>query len=180
MTDIESSVNSGDGVDQRRAAAPRPGGWRSRLKAPWWAVGLLAVGLVASGRLVPSASAQPASGPAGGKVCDNRILRGDYGFSFSGEYVGGGGRYVGVGSESCDDTGHCHGVTTINIDGVTSTAPFTSVYTINPDCTGVEVAEYYELGLVIHEAVTIVDGGREVHFMGTDPGATDLGVMKRR
>jgi hypothetical protein len=117
--------------------------------------------------------------PLRANACDTRLLRGDYGFSFSGSFSYG-ATFTGVGSESCDDQGQCTGVTTINIDGATSTAPFTSVYTINADCTGVETANYYTLGLIVSEAVTIVDNGKEVHFMGTDPGGLSIGVMKRR
>lgn len=153
---------------------------RSRLWARWRVVGLLVVA-AAAGSLVSSALAQasPGGGQGNGHVCDNRILRGNYGFSFSGSFTGG-VPFTGVGSESCDDDGHCTGVTTLNIDGQSSTAPFTADYTINPDCTGVETASYYTIGLVIQEAVTIVDGGKEVHFIGTDPDGTSIGVMKRR
>jgi hypothetical protein len=178
MTYIQSSERSG-GEDGNRDQ--RPGGWRARLEGPWWLLAALALGAL-GGRVVPFvsvAAADPIDGQLGGKTCDSRILRGNYGFSFSGSFTGG-EPYTGVGSESCDDKGHCTGVTTINVDGTTSTAPFTAEYTIYPDCTGIERANYYELGLVINETVTIVDGGREVHFMGTDPGGTVLGVMKRR
>jgi hypothetical protein len=143
-------------------------------KASLWFPGLLVLALVVSSFVIFAFDK-----PLMANACDTRLLRGDYGFSFSGSFSGG-VIFTGVGSESCDAKGQCTGVTTINIDGATSTAPFTSVYTINADCTGVETADYYDLGLIVSEAVTIVDGGKEVHFMGTDAGGTSLGVMKRR
>lgn len=172
-----------DEASRDPTVTPPPKGriWSPRFKAPWRVLAPLVVALAAAGSLVSSALAQasPSSGPAAGQSCDNRILRGDYGFSFSGSFSGG-IPFTGVGSESCDENGHCTGVATLNIDGTTSTAPFTADYTINADCTGVETGNYYTIGLTVQEAVTIVDGGREVHFMGTDPGGTSIGVMKRR
>jgi len=145
-----------------------------RYKASLWFSGLLVLALMASSFVFLAFDK-----PLRANACDARLLRGDYGFSFSGSFSYG-ASFTGVGSESCDDQGHCTGVTTINIDGATSTAPFTSVYTINADCTGVETTNYYELGLIVLEAVTIVDHGNEVHFMGTDAGGLSIGVMKRR
>lgn len=176
--------NMNDAGDDR---APAPLGGRalaSRVRTAWRLAGLLVLAPVAAGSLallVSSALAQasPGGGSKKPKTCDNSILEGDHGFSFSGTFTGG-VPFTGVGSESCDDTGHCTGVTTINIDGASSVAPFTADYTIAADCTGVETATYYTIGLTIQEAVTIVDGGKEVHFMGTDPDGTSLGVMKRR
>jgi hypothetical protein len=179
MMEIDSSTQRGSGEDVNRDKPPI--GRRPRLGSPFWLLGALALGAL-GGRflpLVPSASADPAPGPIGGKACDNRILKGNYGFTFTGSFSGG-IPFVGVGSESCDETGYCTGVTTLSIDGAVSTSPFTAQYTINPDCTGVETANYYTIGLVVQEAVSIVDGGREVNFMGTDPGGVSVGVMKRR
>lgn len=160
---------------QTMAHYPNSESRNSRFKASLWFPGLLVLALAAISSVVILASDKPLSANA----CDNRLLRGDYGFSFSGSFSGG-ATFTGVGSESCDDEGQCTGVTTINIDGTISTAPFTSVYMINADCTGVETANYYTIGLVVSESVVLVDGGREVHFMGTDPGGTSIGVMKRR
>jgi len=156
----------------------------SRFKISWRFPRLLVLALAAIGSFVILASSalaetSAANEPGSATACDTRLLRGDYGFSFSGSFSHG-ATFTGVGSESCNDQGQCTGVTTINIGGTTSIAPFTSVYTINADCTGVETANYYDLGLVVSESVVLVDGGKEVHFIGTDPGGTSIGVMKRR
>src|SRR5215813_1314468 len=113
------------------------------------------------------------------RVCDNSIVKGQHGFSYTGTIAGGGGSITGIGAETCDDNGNCVGFGTNTVDGVASSTTFTGVYTINPDCTS-SVTTTYPDGSVFHSAVVILNGGDEFHFIGTDPGASYLGIEKRR
>src|SRR5262245_4570972 len=110
---IDSTTRAGDGDSSASGAT----GWRSRFRAPARPLGLFAFGLAAAGSVaiaVSSASANNGNGHGPGHACDNSILEGDYGFSFSGSTNG--LPFVGVGSETCDEDAACTGVTTINID----------------------------------------------------------------
>ena len=126
-----------------------------------------------------SSNAAPAgSSPVANKVCGAHLVKGDYGFSYSGT-VEGVGSITGVGSETCDDNGNCVGEGTDTVNGSAFTATFSSVTTINPDCTGTVTTTYAD-GSVFHAALVVVNGGDEYHFVGTDPGASYIGVQKRR
>lgn len=126
---------------------------------------------------VEAAPGGPKPPPAAG--CDDSIVKGDHGFSYTGSIAGGGGGITGIGSETCDETGHCNGFGTNTVDGQASSSTFTGVYTINPDCTGVIETTYAD-GSVYHSAVVVIDAGNEFHFVGTDPGSSYLGIEKRR
>lgn len=141
----------------------------------------LGLGLGAGGRLgrladalVPAARADS----PGGKVCSNASEHGRYGLAFSGT-IDGVGSFSGVGVETCDGTGHCTGVETFNFGTGPVTVHFTSEDTINPDCTGTSVITD-ETGLVVHAAFVLVDDGKEIDFIGTDPGAIVSGTQKRQ
>ena len=126
-----------------------------------------------------SSNAAPAgSTRVANKVCGAHLLKGDYGFSYSGT-ADGFGSINGVGSETCDDNGNCVGQGTDTVNGTAFSATFTSVTTINPDCTG-NVTTTYSDGQVFHAALVVVNGGEEYQFVGTDPGASYIGVQKRR
>jgi hypothetical protein len=126
------------------------------------------------GHLLPSAHADPGKGPA----CDQGSEQGTWGFSLTGS-IDSVGPIVGVGAETCDGTGHCTGSETDTIAGATVTHTFTTVETINPDCTGVSTITNPD-GSSVHSAFVIVNGGAELDFIGTDPGASISGVQKRR
>ena len=126
-----------------------------------------------------SSNAAPArSSSVANKVCGTHLVKGDYGFSYSGT-ADGLGSINGVGSETCDDDGNCFGQGTDTVNGSAFSSTFTSVTTINPDCTGTVTTTYAD-GSVYHAALVVVDGGDEYHFVGTDPGASYIGVQKRR
>ena len=137
----------------------------------------IVVGLGTGGgfwRLLPSAHADPAKKAA----CDQSSELGTWGFSDTGT-IDGLGAIVGVGIETCDATGHCTGTETDTADVGTQTVTWTTVETINPDCTGTSTITYAD-GSQVHSAFVIVNGGNELDFIGTDPGATISGVQKRR
>jgi hypothetical protein len=126
-----------------------------------------------------SSNAAPAgSSSVANKGCGAHLLKGDYGFSFSGT-ADGFGSINGVGSETCDDNGTCVGELTETLNGSATTTTFISVTTVNPDCTGTVTTTYPD-GQVFHAALVVVNGGDEYHFVGTDPGASYIGVQKRR
>src|SRR5262249_20205437 len=124
-----------------------------------------------------SNTAPAGSRPAENKVCSNSVLRGDHSFSYTGT-IAGGGSITGIGVETCDDNGNGVGSGTNTVDGVASSTTFTGVYMINSDCMG-SVTTTYADGSVFHSAVVIISSD-EFHFIGTDPGASYLGIEKRR
>jgi hypothetical protein len=135
----------------------------------------VALGVAAgnAGRLVPSAQAEP-----GARPCSIASERGNWGYSYSGT-IDGVGPIVGVGTETCDGAGHCTGTDTAVVFGQTVTHTFTTVETINPDCSGGSEITYDD-GTVVHSKFVIVAGETELHFTGADPGASLSGVQKRR
>ncbi len=126
-----------------------------------------------------SGNAAPAGSRTGAnKGCGTHLVKGDYGFSYSGT-ADGFGSINGVGSETCNDDGNCFGEGTDTVNGAAFSSTFTSVTTINPDCTGTVTTTYAD-GSVFHAALVVVNGGDEYQFVGTDPGASYIGVQKRR
>lgn len=126
-----------------------------------------------------SSNAAPArSSAAENKGCGTQLVKGEWGFSYSGT-ADGFGNINGVGSETCDEDGNCVGQGTDTVNGSAFNASFSSVTTINPDCTGTVTTTYAD-GSVFRAALVVVDGGNEYHFVGTDPGASYIGVQKRR
>jgi hypothetical protein len=116
--------------------------------------------------------------PAGARTCSIASERGTWGYSFSGT-IDGFGPIVGVGVETCDGAGRCTGTDTSVVGGVSVSQSFTTVETINPDCSGGSEITYAD-GTVVHSKFVIVENENELHFIGADPGASIHGVQKRR
>ena len=138
----------------------------------------IAISLLAFAGTTSTNAAPVGSSPAANKVCGNGTFNGEYGFSYSGT-IDGLGSITGIGSETCDGNGNCVGTGTASINGAASSSAFTSVYTINPDCTGIATTTFPD-GLVLHSAIVLLNDGDEIHFIGTDPGSSYIGVEKRR
>lgn len=142
--------------------------------------GAFLLGLAASGGLGPLTSTAQASSPGGGNGggCDEKLLKGNYGYSYD-VTIEGLGDFNGIGAQTCDKYGNCAGTDTVMIFGQATTLPFTSVYTVNPDCTGSGVLTYSN-GAVVNTVFVLVDGGDEIHFVGADFDGKSAGVAKRR
>ena len=137
----------------------------------------LGVGLGIGGgfwRLLPSAHAEPGNKAA----CTQASELGTWGFSLTGT-IDSVGPIVGVGIETCDATGHCAGSETDTVAGGARTVTWTTVETINPDCTGVSTLTLADNSQA-HTAFVVVNDGAEFDFIGTDPFETVSGILKRR
>lgn len=142
--------------------------------------GAFLLGLAASGglgALTPSAQASPPGGGSGG-ACDEKLLKGNYGYSYD-VTIAGLGDFNGIGAQTCDKYGNCSGSDTVMIFGQATTLAFTSAYTVNPDCTGSGLITYSN-GAVVNTVFVLMDGGDEIHFVGADFDGKSSGVAKRR
>lgn len=103
-----------------------------------------------------------------GKECTLATRQGDFGFSANGN-LGGVGPSAAVGRYTADGSGNFAGSFTESANGVIARLTFTGTYTVNPDCTGTETINV-ESGLTLHNDAAIVEGGREIQAINTDPG----------
>ncbi len=60
---------------------------------------------------------------------------------------------------------------TVNIGGLILRLPVTGTYTVNPDCTGT-VTVNTGLGLILHNAIVVIDGGKR--FIGTETDTFEI------
>ncbi len=120
--------------------------------------------------------------------CSVRTLRGRYGNSFQflntnplpfpvpigvSTHTPG----VGIGFVTFDGQGNYVGQTTASIGGLILHNTVSGTYTVNPNCTGSRVANFN--GLTSNFEFVVVDHGKELHEVSTDPGAVALGTWKK-
>jgi hypothetical protein len=111
--------------------------------------------------------------------CSLRTLNGCYGFSFSGTILGF-GPIAGIGVTNFDGQGHSTTTQTLNINGSGGIhTTVTETYTVNPDCTGSTVITQAD-GSLTHIDFVIVDHGKELLTLPTDPGAVITGSLKKQ
>jgi hypothetical protein len=72
------------------------------------------------------------------RECTAAILKGNYGFTFSGFQLQNDVSlpWQGVGVMTFDGRGNASGNFTFSLNGQIATSPYTGTYTVNPDCTG--------------------------------------------
>ena len=110
---------------------------------------------------------------ANGQGCGLYSVVGTYGVS--------GGGTVGVGTANpvqdtevglltADGNGNVSGSVTFSANGTLLAASYTGTYTVNSDCTA-NAAINDSLGEHLHETGVVLNGGAEIRFIGTDPGA---------
>jgi hypothetical protein len=133
--------------------------------------------------LVPSAQAKDRDDDENGRSCPQncslRSLNGCYGFTFSGTILGL-GPIAGIGAINYDGQGHATLTQTLNINGsggIRDTV--TATYTVNPDCTGSEIVTQTN-GSLTHIDFVIVDHGKEILTLPTDPGSVITGTAKKQ
>jgi hypothetical protein len=133
--------------------------------------------------LVPSAEAKDQDEDENGGSCPQncslRSLNGCYGFTFSGTILGL-GPIAGIGVINYDGQGHAAITQTLNINGsggIPTTV--TATYTVNSDCTGSEVVTQTD-GSLTHIDFVIVDHGKEILTLPTDPGSVITGTAKKQ
>jgi hypothetical protein len=115
--------------------------------------------------------------------CSKASLRGDYGFQFSGSIpnvlaIGGIARVVFDGQGNFTQTDDEQ----ISVSGqapmVILDRPGTGTYTVNPDCTGSETLNAG--GQVHHSRLVLVNHGKKIFDMSSDPGVVLTGVGERQ
>lgn len=133
--------------------------------------------------LVPSAQAMDEDkGENGGSCphnCSLGALNGCYGFTFSGTILGL-GPIAGIGVTNYDGQGHATITQTLNVNGsggIRDTV--TATYTVSPDCTGSEVITQTD-GSLTHIDFVIVDNGKAMLTLPTDPGSVITGTAKKQ
>jgi hypothetical protein len=111
--------------------------------------------------------------------CSLRTLNGCYGFTFIGTILGL-GPIAGIGVTNYDGQGHATTTQTLNINGsggIRTTV--TETYTVNSDCTGSAVITQAD-GSLTHIDFVIVDHGKEILTLPTDPGLVITGTAKKQ
>ena len=131
--------------------------------------------------LVTSAtSGRGQSGP-----CSNATVRGEYGFTISGQILGGpaAGPVTGVAMTSFDGQGNLTQVDHVLVNGnppAVQWRPATGTYTLNADCTGTMELDFTDGSPSLHLSIVVVRRGREIHTVVGDPGiaTTSLGIKR--
>lgn len=122
-------------------------------------------------------------------VCTSSILRGGYGSGTTG--------LINNSSNPNDITlptfvpfteavhfvfngrGSVSGTSTADFGGTSFPVTFQGTYLVKPNCTGNMTINAGDNG-IIHRDLVIVDGGKEVEFVDTDPGFAIAGSMKKQ
>ena len=78
-----------------------------------------------------------------------------------------------------DGHGNLSGTSTADFAGSVFPVTFTGTYTVNSNCTGSLTVDAGASGIV-HRDLVIVDAGKEVEFVSTDPGVVIAGYMKKQ
>ena len=85
---------------------------------------------------------------AQGRHCSAALVSGKWAFTTTGTIVGI-GPVSAVGTYTADRSGHLTGSQTRSLKGDIADETFTGTATVNDDCTGVDVIEVYESGVLV-------------------------------
>lgn len=130
---------------------------------------LMIIGIVAAiSTLAPAANAQ-------GK-CNLLTIKGSYGVHASGSF--GTIPLATLGTVTFDGAGNISGNTTSSFGGTISSDTFTGSYTVNDDCSG--TINFVYAFFTISGNTVIIDNGKEILLIETNPGAVASGVLKRQ
>ena len=115
------------------------------------------------------------------KVCSNRTLDGDYGFTIEGLLAipGPGIQVRGVALQHYDGNGHLTNLDHVVIDGVPESAgwrPSSASYAVNPDCTGTATINFPSPNPPLDLFFVVVKGGKEIRQVVNGNAAVATGV----
>jgi len=110
--------------------------------------------------------------------CTNADLNGSFGFSISGSNVALGVPFALLGTFSADGQGKFKGNGTESVKGEITQLQFDGTYHVSTDCSGTAVLTFVG-GIQTTLGFVIVDNGKEVLLMDTEPGAVETGSAKR-
>jgi len=132
--------------------------------------------------LVTSAASAP-GGQSG--ACSNATLRGEYGFTITGQILAGpaAGPVAGVAMEFFDGRGNLTQLDHVAHNGnppAVQWRPATGTYTINANCTGTEEIDFTDGSPSLHLSMVVLRFGREIRVVVNDPGiaTTALGIKR--
>ena len=112
------------------------------------------------------------------RECSNASIKGTYGLSCEGTFVGVGPLAV-IGVFTADGKGNRSEVETISVNGdSTQGVPFTVTYTVNADCTGSFVSTGF--GSVFHNDFVIDDNKKEFRLILTEPGFVAVCILRKQ
>jgi hypothetical protein len=107
--------------------------------------------------------------------CSNASLKGSYGFVLNGTIVGVGPLAI-VGLAKFDGAGNWSRNETAVVNGhVLPPESIPGTYTVNADCTGSTLDSQGR-----HAQFVIVDRGKEMFSIGTDPGAVNTITLRKQ
>jgi hypothetical protein len=114
--------------------------------------------------------------------CTQESVKGAFGGTFTGVLTAGpfAGPFAAVSRIVCDGIGSRRGEGTQSLNG--TILPFVdqgTSYTVNQDCTG-SIAVDLGGGQIIHFFFIIVDNGKELRSIQTDPGTAVTGNLRRQ
>jgi hypothetical protein len=112
--------------------------------------------------------------------CTN--LEGSYGFSRNGTAGSGTISAAAVGVLVFDGAGNVSGHDTTSVNGNIIRRTFSGTYTVNPDCTGSITITFITgtPGRVSASDFVIVDGGKGLLLINTNPGEVIVGSARRQ
>ena len=114
----------------------------------------------------------------------NARLKGMYGGVVHGEYSLGTPdslvQFAGMLVTTFDGRGNFSGLITSSDSGVITSAPITGTYQVNPDGTGSLIASFPGGVPDAHVAFVILNNGKEIASIQTDPGTVVSGTLKKQ
>jgi hypothetical protein len=113
--------------------------------------------------------------------CTLKSVQGAFGGTFTGVLTAGpfAGPFAAVSRIVCDGVGACHGEGTQSLNGtILPLVDQGATYTVNPDCTGAIMVDLGQ-GQTIHFFFIIVDNGKELRSIQTDPGTVVTGNLRQ-
>jgi hypothetical protein len=130
--------------------------------------------------------ASAATAESDGLACNNRLIRGTYGFTIEGQKIGGPGPIgpqIGVALTTFDGHGYLTQIDSVSINGV-KVADFThtratGTYTVNSDCTGNFNISFTDGRAPVSADFVVVEHGLEIDTVVTKPdncGTTQTSV----
>jgi hypothetical protein len=119
-------------------------------------------------------------------ACNNRLIKGTYGFTIEGQKLGGAGPVglqVGVAMATYDGVGGFTQIDTVTVDG-TVVADFThtratGTYTVNPDCTGTFTIDFTDGRPPVAANFVISTDGSEIDTVVISAGGQQ-GILATR
>jgi hypothetical protein len=142
---------------------------------------IIACAVLVAGSLARAQSndIQSSNGRSDDRVCSNRTLQGDYGFTIEGVILGPGIPFRGLALQHYDGRGHITQVDHIVLNGMPPTeewTPGTGTYSVNPDCTGKGVINSPSNPTPVNLHFVVVRRGKEIHQVVDANAVTAVGI----